>query len=318
VENAPPYEALSYTWNDYDRKSLILNGSPLKTTGNIASAMKQLQQPEPQRLRIDALCINQDDKEEKARQVQQMRNIYSKTDTVIMWLGESFTARHLAQTISGSDDEYLDVLDSARERPVILFDNDENSLRAWMVPAICVIDHMVHMWASHCPDCLTNVPRAPLSLNANSTLGILREHGDHYLRNTVPSGDGNRNTIKSLVMQFWKGIVQRAGKELQYSCDAPPEMAIQSSKMYAWELMDFIRGDQSLRKQIDFFSNWKPFTKDALVLVGKTFGDVIRPAPGISVCQQWNPVPSQRMYLTSTIDCFTNIVIQAWWTPRDS
>jgi hypothetical protein len=38
--------------------------------------------------------------------------------------------RVLAQTISGGNDKYLDILDSARERPIILFDNDENSLRA--------------------------------------------------------------------------------------------------------------------------------------------------------------------------------------------
>jgi hypothetical protein len=209
----------------------------------------------------------------------------------------------LAQTISDSDDEYLDVLDSARDRPIILLDNDENSLRAWMVPAICVIYHMVHIWASRYNECLTNAPRAPLSWNANSTCGILRENGDHALRNMLPAGDGNQKTVKTLVMQFWKGIVQRAGKELLSSCDAAPEMAMQSSQIYAWELMDFIRGEQSLRKQIDFIGNWKPFTKDVLVLVGKRFGDVIRPAPGISVCQQWNPVPSQRMYLTATIDC---------------
>jgi hypothetical protein len=119
----------------------------------------------------------------------------------------------------------------------------------------------------------------------------------------LPARDGNQKTVKSLVMQFWKGIVERAGKELLYSCDAPPEMAMQSSKIYAWELMDFVRGEQSLRKQIDFIGNWKPFTKDVLVLVGKAFGDVIRPAPGISVCQQWNPVPPEQMYLTATIDC---------------
>jgi hypothetical protein len=60
ADNLPPYEALSYTWNDYDRKTLLLNASRLMIIGNLANAMKQLQlQSSPRHLWIDALCINQ-------------------------------------------------------------------------------------------------------------------------------------------------------------------------------------------------------------------------------------------------------------------
>ena len=95
--NLPPYEALSYTWNDYSRKTLILSASSLMITGNLANAMKLLQlQSSPRRLWIDALCINQDDEEEKTQQVQKMRDIYSGAQNVIIWLGEADEQTELA------------------------------------------------------------------------------------------------------------------------------------------------------------------------------------------------------------------------------
>jgi hypothetical protein len=63
----------------------MINASPLMITGNLVSAMIQLQhQSELRVLWIDALCINQDDEEEKAYQVQIIRHIYSKADTVVL------------------------------------------------------------------------------------------------------------------------------------------------------------------------------------------------------------------------------------------
>ena len=43
--------------------------------------------PEEPWIWIDALCINQDDKEEKAIQVPLMGEIFSKAQSVFVWLG---------------------------------------------------------------------------------------------------------------------------------------------------------------------------------------------------------------------------------------
>ena len=37
---------------------------------------------------IDALCINQDDREEKAEQIPCMSAIYGRAERVVVWLGE--------------------------------------------------------------------------------------------------------------------------------------------------------------------------------------------------------------------------------------
>jgi hypothetical protein len=91
------YEALSYTWGDSvsletievcvsldsgnDDRSMII-------TRNLYDALQRLRTDEPRRLWVDAICINQDDLQEKAHQVARMGQIYGNADNVIVWLGE--------------------------------------------------------------------------------------------------------------------------------------------------------------------------------------------------------------------------------------
>ncbi|KAK4445126.1 heterokaryon incompatibility protein [Podospora aff. communis PSN243] len=100
------YVALSYVWGDeQDRESIVLNGSSTWVTSNLARALHAFAAEgrfEARResgtsgsvagglgLWVDALCINQGDLDERARQVMRMRDIYGSAWAVIAWLGES-------------------------------------------------------------------------------------------------------------------------------------------------------------------------------------------------------------------------------------
>jgi hypothetical protein len=48
------------------------------------------------KLWVDAICINQDDLDERGRQVRRMREIYSTAWTVVAWLGEEHNQSHKA------------------------------------------------------------------------------------------------------------------------------------------------------------------------------------------------------------------------------
>ncbi|KAH9209884.1 heterokaryon incompatibility protein-domain-containing protein [Leptodontidium sp. 2 PMI_412] len=69
------------------------NNDPINNmtiTKNAYLALRDLRsQEQDQVLWIDALCINQDDKDERGKQVQQMRSIYGGAKRVIIWLGEA-------------------------------------------------------------------------------------------------------------------------------------------------------------------------------------------------------------------------------------
>ncbi|TAQ89705.1 hypothetical protein B7494_g1990 [Chlorociboria aeruginascens] len=85
----PIYEALSYTWGSPDVLKIIqLNGINVNVRENLWSALVHLRDPVVQRvLWIDAISINQDDNEERNNQVRLMAYIYSRAETVLVWLG---------------------------------------------------------------------------------------------------------------------------------------------------------------------------------------------------------------------------------------
>ncbi|KAH7090310.1 heterokaryon incompatibility protein-domain-containing protein [Paraphoma chrysanthemicola] len=91
------YEALSYAWGDPELSQYIevcesADVEPakrfLKITSNLHQALQRLRTQESRRLWVDALCINQDDLQEKGHQVARMGQTYRNADQVIVWLGE--------------------------------------------------------------------------------------------------------------------------------------------------------------------------------------------------------------------------------------
>jgi hypothetical protein len=84
------YEALSYEWGDSIKKeSITVGGTYLKVTVNLATALRHLRYLDrPRTLWVDAICINQDDNEEKMAQILKMRKLYCGASPVLAWLGE--------------------------------------------------------------------------------------------------------------------------------------------------------------------------------------------------------------------------------------
>ena len=111
--DTPPYYALSYTWNDSHHDRLVISGKrilmddPLRLeydirhpiwcgeqrlliSTNLRDALRRLRHAtQPQTFWIDALCINQEDLDERASQVLIMQRIYHKSTMVKLWLGET-------------------------------------------------------------------------------------------------------------------------------------------------------------------------------------------------------------------------------------
>ena len=95
-----PYLALSYVWGDpSDPKTILVNGVPFKVTQNLERALMDLEPNIKLPIWIDAVCINQNDEDEKGQQVARMRDIYQNAEQTIVWLGErgDFTDLVMAQ-----------------------------------------------------------------------------------------------------------------------------------------------------------------------------------------------------------------------------
>jgi hypothetical protein len=84
----PPYTALSYHWgNPAITKTVMINEQKAQVTVNLEAALRQLEADGYSKIWVDAICINQDDSEERSRQILRMRKIYTQASEVVAWLG---------------------------------------------------------------------------------------------------------------------------------------------------------------------------------------------------------------------------------------
>lgn len=89
------YEALSWRWGDEDNSHFTImirrdDGKMYKkrVSETLGLALKYIRRTEDRILWIDAICINQKDKEERSYQVSMMSLVYTRALQVCVWLGE--------------------------------------------------------------------------------------------------------------------------------------------------------------------------------------------------------------------------------------
>ncbi|KAI1353846.1 HET-domain-containing protein [Xylaria sp. FL0043] len=111
--SVPSYEALSYAWGPPERNKIIeivvsrttANSAPsdsflsrkLPITHNLELALRHIRFGDrPRTMWIDAVCIDQDNVQERNAQVQRMGQIFSLAFRVVAWLGSGFVDSRLA------------------------------------------------------------------------------------------------------------------------------------------------------------------------------------------------------------------------------
>ncbi|CAG9985251.1 unnamed protein product [Clonostachys byssicola] len=111
------YEALSYEWGPPQRTHQIslTNGASIRITQSLFNALKDLRpfgrRPAPRLIWADGVCINQDDVEERQRQVSIMGSIYRTAARVVVYIGPE------SEDSSMAIDFALELLRFAKESP---------------------------------------------------------------------------------------------------------------------------------------------------------------------------------------------------------
>jgi hypothetical protein len=96
--DAGEYDALSYSWGMNDdgdttpNRTISIDNKTVQVTQNLFEGLLRMRQNEAAiHLWVDAVCINQDNLEERNAQVTRMGDIYSHAYQVRIWLGEGQT-----------------------------------------------------------------------------------------------------------------------------------------------------------------------------------------------------------------------------------
>lgn len=88
-ESTAKYEGLSYVWGTSPSRPLILlNGGEFSVGEKLEAMLRQLRPRDGQgrALWIDAVHINQDNRQEKAYQVAWMDSVYNEASSILVWL----------------------------------------------------------------------------------------------------------------------------------------------------------------------------------------------------------------------------------------
>ncbi|CAI9627806.1 unnamed protein product [Alternaria burnsii] len=116
------YEAVSYTWGNAVQKQAIYfqhDTKELHVGQNCYNALRRLRRVHGDRLLwIDAICINQDNLQERASQVRIMDRVYDCASTVLVVLSETNTDRSaLFEELAAADEELSLTGECKRDRP---------------------------------------------------------------------------------------------------------------------------------------------------------------------------------------------------------
>lgn len=86
----PQYECLSYAWGDASKHhGITVSGHTVFVRHNLGQALLRIRYPDrPRVVWVDAICISQNDLEEKAQQVGLIGDIFIQASRVLAWLGE--------------------------------------------------------------------------------------------------------------------------------------------------------------------------------------------------------------------------------------
>lgn len=88
LDDQPQFEALSYVWGNPTSDAVVeLEGRAVRVTSNLHSALKHLRRSGEERIIwADALCIDQENNEERSHQVSLMQHIYTQASAVVIYL----------------------------------------------------------------------------------------------------------------------------------------------------------------------------------------------------------------------------------------
>ncbi|CAI9631026.1 unnamed protein product [Alternaria burnsii] len=155
------YEALSYAWGTTDSPhEALLDGTPIIMRISLDLGLRRLRYAEKSRiLWVDALCINQNDVQERSHQVQQMAKIYSSAMKVLIWLGE-WPSSHRCQDQERCETAFAELFAETRRINTLHDPTLSNPQRSSMVFSFLERSEMI-FGLSHFKDHATNITSQP-------------------------------------------------------------------------------------------------------------------------------------------------------------
>ena len=196
------------------------------------------------------------------------------------------------------------IIDLAQNTPVALYDHHER--RAWLVPALEVILHVIH---SRCFLNLYKLDRSKTGISYSDETAKISDQAarraitvskDKQLYEGTSLGD-KAYCVRDAVLDIWSLLERMMERDAVIT--SAPGVAVRGTmrdKLYGWEFRALVEDKSSFRRkeQVLEKSNggWVDLVDDTdtIVLFGNGFQEVIKPVPS---CSAWRILPKGRDYL---------------------
>ena len=195
-------------------------------------------------------------------------------------------------------------IDLAQETPVALYDHHER--RAWLVPALEVILHVIH---SRCFLNLYKLDRRETKIFYSDETAKISDRAarraiiaskDQQLYEGTSPGE-KAYCVQDAILDIWSLLERMMERDAVIT--SAPGVAVRGTmrdKLYGWEFRALVEDKSSFRRkeQVLEKSNggWVDLVDDTdtIVLFGNGFREVIKPVPA---CSAWRTLPKGRDYL---------------------
>jgi hypothetical protein len=149
LDTCPPYEALSYAWGDATKPKIIMvNGARKEVRESLWQFLHSMRSTRAIRGRyiwIDALCIDQDNIDERNEQVTMMKQIYQQATNVLVWLGPEgegsdvamdYLSKNGLDTLKPKNNGYCQMWSEAQGKAILALCERKYWRRIWTVREI--------------------------------------------------------------------------------------------------------------------------------------------------------------------------------------
>ncbi|KAL9611861.1 MAG: hypothetical protein Q9167_003515 [Letrouitia subvulpina] len=206
---------------------------------------------------------------------------------------------------------FVELLHRLKNIPVILYDDDREVRKAWLVSALSAVLHMAHIWAARSPE-LTHIakqrPQIPFAKAAfdggQAALDALLTNDNCLLElHAVPGAEPYR--LKDLIHRIW-GNMESAIEVLEMQ--KPSGIRFERTRtLRGWQFMDMVQCQALHRPREHRIERsgmaWFSLAKDVMVLFCSRIGDIIQPNTGAQTCRSWWPIPSKKDYMVASLRC---------------
>ncbi|KAH8725797.1 heterokaryon incompatibility protein-domain-containing protein [Phaeosphaeriaceae sp. PMI808] len=208
------YEAISYTWGRQGpTENLEIDGEGIiKIRSNVDTMLRYLRSTTEQRcIWVDALCINQEDQEEKGVQVRSMGEIYAQAKSVVIWVAlptDSFdtVGRFFQNLVKYTDSRYGEQHAATWEGLRSFMLDRPWFTRRWVIQEVIMAKQATMLCGKHSIDFMVFIKQAWLFAQRHSNLrsatsSKLRKHWMIYKLRSANISSGLSDVL-SLMVEF--------------------------------------------------------------------------------------------------------------------